>query len=263
MISFFTTIFFILGIIIGSFLNVVIYRFHTRKVLGGRSACMSCQNKLHFYELIPLISFFVLRGRCRVCKTKISKMYPIVEFITGLIFLGLFLKFQDILFLNLPVFIFTYVYYAIVLSLLIVIAFYDLRHKIIPDALSIAFGLLSFLGLFFFNEYGFSIHIPTVLQFFSGFIIALPFALFWLVSKGTWMGLGDAKLAIGLGYLIGLARALSGMVIAFWSGAILGILLVLFSKKYGMKSEIPFAPFLIFGTVVAFFFELYIFPTIF
>ena len=168
MISFFTTIFFILGIIIGSFLNVVIYRFHTRKVLGGRSACMSCQNKLHFYELIPLISFFVLRGRCRVCKTKISKMYPIVEFITGLIFLGLFLKFQDILFLNLPVFIFTYVYYAIVLSLLIVIAFYDLRHKIIPDALSIAFGLLSFLGLFFFNEYGFSIHILTVLQFFSG-----------------------------------------------------------------------------------------------
>lgn len=260
MISALTIILFVFGLIIGSFLNVVILRLNTERSFGGRSGCMTCQNKLTWYELIPILSFLGLRGRCRNCKTKISIQYPLVEFATGVIFVALFLKFQDIFFSNTLIFSFTYAYYAVVFSLLVVIAVYDLRHKIIPDALSFILGILSFAGLFFFNSYGFYPHLPSILEFLSGILIALPFLLFWLVSSGRWMGLGDAKLAIGLGWLLGLSRALSGVVLAFWLGAIVGLSLVIFSKKkYGMKSEIPFAPYLILGALLVFLFELHLF----
>ena len=117
-------IFFVLGLIIGSFLNVVICRMNTRRSLGGRSACMSCQYKLCWYELIPLFSFLILRGRCRNCKTRISLLYPIVEFTTGIIFFLLFLKFsaiggpasggQDLYFWFNTRFLFIYAYYAVI-----------------------------------------------------------------------------------------------------------------------------------------------------
>lgn len=260
MILIITFIFLILGLIIGSFLNVVILRYNTHKSFGGRSGCMSCQSKLCWYELIPLISFFALKGRCKNCKTKISLQYPVVEFISAVIFAGLYLKFQDILYANAIIFAVTYAYYATIFSLLLVIAVYDFKHKIIPDLLSFMFGLITFIGLFFFNEYGFYPHIPSLMEFLSGIFIALPFALFWLISKGTWMGLGDAKLAIGLGWLLGLSRAISGVVVSFWSGAVIGLILIAFSKNHKMKSEIPFAPFLVLGFLIAFLFELHIFP---
>lgn len=255
-----TIIFFILGIVFGSFLNVVIFRFNTNRSFGGRSGCMTCQKELCWYELIPLISFFALKGRCRSCKTKISIQYPIVELISGIIFSALFLKFQDLFYLNTFVFSISYAYYATMFSVLLIIAVYDLKHKLIPDILVFIFGIVAFIGLFFFTNYGFYPHIPSLLEFLSGIFLALPFALLWLVSKGTWMGLGDAKLALGLGWLLGFSRLLSGAVVAFWSGAIVGIILVIFSKKHGMKSEIPFAPFLVFGIIIAFLFELHLFP---
>ncbi len=260
MIYLLTFFFFIIGLVFGSFLNVVIYRFNTNKSLGGRSACVSCSKKLCWYELIPLFSFIALGGRCLVCKSKISNIYPIVELVTGLVFLGLFFKFENLFFLSVPVFIFTYVYYALMFSILIVIAFYDLKHKIIPDLLSILLGLFSFAGIFFFDEYGFMIHMPRIIDFFSGFIIALPFLSFWLVSKGRWMGLGDAKLAVGLGFLLGISRALSGIILSFWIGALVGIFLLIFNKTYKAKSEIPFAPFMVLGTILAFLFELHLLP---
>lgn len=254
-----TTIFFVFGLVIGSFLNVVILRLNTEKSFGGRSACMSCQNKLCWYELIPVVSFLCLGGRCKNCKTKISSQYPIVEVLSGIIFASLFLKFQDLFLSNVINFSFTYAYYVAMFSLLLVIAVYDVRHKIIPDILSLIFGILGFVGLFVFNGYGFYPHIPSALDFLSGLFIASPFAFFWLVSKGTWMGLGDAKLAIGLGWLLGLSRVFSGAVVSFWIGAIVGLFLVVFRKNYGMKSEIPFAPYLALGAFLAFIFELHLF----
>ena len=260
MVTILTSIFFILGLIIGSFLNVVILRFNTERSLGGRSGCMSCMHKLSWYELIPVLSFLGLRGRCRNCKAKISIQYPIVELISGFIFAALFVKFQNIFFYNtVPVFVFTYVFYVTAFSILLVIAAYDMRHKIIPDTLSLALGILAFIGLFFFNDSGFYPHIPSIIELSSGFLIAAPFAFFWLVSSGRWMGLGDAKLAIGLGWLLGISLALSGVVIAFWIGAAVGVTLIIFSKKYGMKSAIPFAPYLVLGTMLAFLFDIHLF----
>lgn len=268
MISIVTAIFFVFGLIIGSFLNVVICRLNTSRSLGGRSACMNCQNKLKWYELIPLFSFFILQGRCRTCKSRISIIYPLVEIVTGLIFIFLFIKFQDIFFISPPIFTVTYLYCAVMFSLLLVIAVYDLKHKIIPDLLSFIFGLLAFLSLFFFDRNGllgssaftlFYFHIPPLLEFLSGVFIALPFYLLWLFSRGAWIGLGDAKLALGLGYFLGLYVAFSAIVLAFWAGAIVGLCLIIFKKGYGMKSEIPFALYLVLGTFLTFTFDLCIF----
>ena len=160
------------------------------------------------------------------------------------------------------VFSVTYIYYAFMFSLLLVIATYDLKHKIIPDKLSFIFGILAFIGLFLFNtsnSFIFYPHIPSILEFLSGVLVALPFALLWLVSRGAWMGLGDPKLILGLGWLSGLGVALSGIVVAFWSGAIVGIFLIILKKGYGMKSEIPFAPYLVLGAFLAFIFDLHLF----
>ncbi len=266
----FIIIFFIFGLIIGSFLNVVIIRYNTHKSFGGRSACMSCQNTLCWYELIPLFSFFALQGRCRTCKTKISAIYPAVELATGLIFAALFLKFsalggsasggQDMFYPSILIFSITYIYYTFIFSLLLVIAVYDLRHKIIPDPLVLFFNLVAFITLFFFTNFIFSPHVPNIIEFMSGILIASPFAFIWFVSRGTWMGLGDAKLALGLGWLLGLSLALSGLVLAFYFGAIFGLLLLTLTKKYGMKSEIPFAPFLVLGAFLAFIFNFHLFP---
>ena len=227
---------------------------------------MSCKHALSWHELIPLFSFIILRGRCKNCKTKISYQYPIVEFVAGLIFAILFLKLKDVFFLSSLNFFIPYAYYATLFSLLFVIAVYDLKHKIIPDMLVFAFGVLAFLGLFFFSGFGISFdnsffypHIPTFWQLLSGVFVALPLALLWIVSRGAWIGLGDAKLALGLGWFLGLGRALSGIALSFWVGAIIGVSLIFFKKSYGMKSEIPFAPFLILGAFLAFIFDLHFF----
>lgn len=254
-------IFFGLGLIIGSFLNVVIFRLNTNRSFGGRSACMSCQKKLCWYELLPVLSFLALRGRCLRCKSKISAQYPVIEFLTGVIFAALYLKLEDALFWTPGAFIAAYAFYAAMFSLLVVIAVYDIKHKIIPDSLSLLLGALALLGIFFFDIDDarlFFPHLPTLWQFLSGAMLAAPFALLWLVSSGRWMGLGDAKLAVGLGWLLGPSRLLSGAVLSFWLGAVLGIILVAFSKKYKMKSELPFAPYLVLGALIAFLFELHI-----
>lgn len=255
-----TIIFFVFGLIIGSFLNVVIYRINTGRHFGGRSFCFSCSRVLSWYELVPVLSYVFQLGKCRGCKTKISMQYPLVELATGLIFACIFYKFQFIFWLNTVSFSLTLAYFATLFSLLIVITVYDFKHKMIPNSLSFALGLFSFVGLFFFLNTNFYPHIPTLMEFLSGPILALPFALLFFISRGKWMGFGDAKLAIGLGWMLGLSLGLSALVLAFWIGAIFGILLIIFSKKHKLKTEVPFAPFLALGTLVAFLFEFNFFP---
>lgn len=261
MTSILALVYFGLGLIIGSFLNVVIFRLHTSRSFGGRSACMSCQKKLSWYELVPVVSFLALRGRCLKCKSKISIQYPMVELATGILFAALFLKLQNFFLSDPWAFIVAYAFYAAMFSLLLVIAVYDAKHKIIPDVAAVFFAALAFVGMFFLNIDDprlFYPHLPSLWQFLSGIILAAPFALMWFVSSGRWMGLGDAKLAVGLGWFLGPARLLSAAVLSFWSGAVLGIILVAFSKKYKMRSELPFAPYLALGTLLAFLFELHL-----
>lgn len=253
-------VFFLLGVVIGSFLNVVIFRLNTHKTFGGKSICLSCEKYIYWYDLVPIFSYAILKGRCRHCKSKISFQYPLVELITGIVFLFLFLKFGYIFYVDPIIFSLTYGFYAGIFSLLLIIIVYDIRHKIIPDVLSFFFGILAFIGVFLFSDFMLNPHLPKLYDF-AGLLLSIPFALFWLVSKGKWMGLGDAKLVIGLGLLLGLSKAIFGIMLAFWIGAIVGILLIIFKKLKGFKSEIPFAPFLILGAFLAFVFDVYfLFP---
>lgn len=254
-------LYFVFGIIIGSFLNVIILRYNTGQMLLGRSVCFSCGKELLWYELIPIISFIFQLGRCRNCKSKISWQYPAVEVFTGIIFLSIFLKFSNLLLTSPKYLILLSVYFMVVLSILIIIFVYDIRHKIIPDNLVYTFAVLS-LGSIFFNISTFQLSIPTILQIFSGPILFAPFFLLWFLSKGKWMGLGDGKLVFGIGWFLGLYAGINSLFISFWSSALVGLFIVLISALYShgkgitIKSEIPFGPFLILGLFAVFFFEI-------
>jgi prepilin signal peptidase PulO-like enzyme (type II secretory pathway) len=246
---------FLLGTIIGSFLNVVIYRFGTGKMISrGRSICMTCNRTLRWYELIPVFSFLIQSGRCRRCASKISHQYPSVEFGTGLLFALTAFHFLPLLYVSQTTFITTLVLYMLMFSFLIVIIVYDLRHKIIPDIFVYSYAVVAFI---------LACITPSLWGFLAGPILALPFALLWLVSGGRAMGLGDAKLILGIGWMLGISQGLSALILAFWIGALVSIAILLTHKnKINMKSQIPFAPFLILGALLAFFFHLEILPLV-
>ena len=256
---------FIFGTIIGSFLNVVILRYNTGANFGGRSRCFSCGKEIRWYDLVPVLSFVFLRGTCRFCKSKLSFQYPAVEFLTGALFLATFLKYGSEGALS------AMVLDMAVIAVLIVIGVYDLRHKIIPDSLVFLFSILALGRIISMTSISSLLHFSQNFDLVAGPILAMPIFILWLVSKGRWIGLGDAKLALGIGWFLGLSLGLSSMVIGFWIGAIVGLGLIAFSKfaripagrkvllsigikRFGMKSEIPLAPFLIAGLLIVYFF---------
>lgn len=262
---------FLLGTIIGSFLNVVIFRFNTGKTITkGRSICMNCNRELRWYELIPVLSFLIQSGKCRRCASKISHQYPLVELITGLMFTLVAYKFLPILYVSYGLYIFYVVLFVFIFSLLIVISVYDLRHKIIPDKLVFVFIIVSFFSLFvnlFLYEPVFTT--PTFVNLISGPLLALPFVLLWFFSKGKLMGLGDGKLILGIGWMLGLSAGIFAIIVSFWIGTIVSLLLMFLSKnlsaqagKMSMKTEIPFAPFLIISALITFLFNFNLFSLI-
>ncbi|MDB5255142.1 MAG: prepilin peptidase [Candidatus Nomurabacteria bacterium] len=239
---------FLFGLIIGSFLNVVILRLNTgRSVAQGRSKCARCNNPLSWYELIPVFSFLGLRGKCKSCKDPISFQYPLVELVTAITFTIIYTNvILGYGFTTLAAIVF--VFSIIVASLLIVIFAYDIRHMIIPDTtvyLFIAMALLS-IAWRTFTIPDFSAGIAI----FNGVLVALPFFLLWAISKGKAMGFGDVKLALGIGWLLGLVGGFSALLFSFWIGGIVALFILGLSRKYSMRSEIPFAPFLILGTFI-------------
>lgn len=250
--------FFIFGTLIGSFLNVVILRYNTGSLLSGRSGCFSCGKTLKWYELFPLFSYLFLGGKCKKCKSMISWQYPLVELSTGFLFLGTYLKgYTD----------FSAIVPLSILSLLIVIFVYDIHHKIIPNGIVYGFVGISFAQLFV-NLNTLSFVVPTTLDILAGPIFFIPFFAIWFFSKGMWMGLGDGKLVLGIGWMLGLVDGLSAVVLAFWIGAGISVLLLFLQRSLShlypfskwkmltIKSEIPFAPFLIIGFLLVFFFDI-------
>lgn len=255
---------FVLGTIIGSFLNVVALRWGLpagRQALvnfGGRSICPHCRKILHWYELVPLVSFAVQRGKCRECHARISWQYPLIELWTGLIFVSIFyvVGFSSLLSMS------YYLLLTFVFCIYIVITIYDLKNKIIPDSLVYSAILLSVVGRWLLGG--------SFLDWLSGPAIFSFFALIWFLSRGRAMGFGDAKLGLSVGFLLGAPESLSAIVLAFWVGAI-GSLSYIFlnriglpaqagfikeAKKLTMKSEVPFAPFIILGAWFALVFHL-------
>jgi prepilin signal peptidase PulO-like enzyme (type II secretory pathway) len=244
-----TLIAFGFGVIIGSFLNVVIYRFHTGKSLGGSSHCMSCQTDLTWYELFPLVSYLTLRGRCRTCSARIPSRYFWVELATGLLFVLVALLLSP----------WYWLFGVMIVSVLVVVAVYDFYHMVIPNffvwLLIFVSVLVTVLDYWLLPDV-----MRVVWQLLAGMLSYGFFAALWYVSKGRWIGYGDAKLALPLGYLVGLQGAFSMIVLSFWIGTVISLALILVGKlrqKRGqsslrflaapltIKSEVPFAPFLI------------------
>lgn len=251
----------IFGVIIGSFLNVAIIRYNTGRSLSGRSACPSCSHPLSWRDLVPIVSFFMLRTRCRYCESAMSWQYPITEGLTALLFIGVALLIpidSTVIFLTQTAVL------LVAMSLLVMIAVYDFRHTIIPDVPVYVLIALSFIQLFLVEG---GVAMPSFLALLAGPAVALPLALLWLVSRGKWMGLGDAKLALALGWLLGLPGAFSMLVLSFWLGALVGVLLMLYTRvvhdsqlfgtagRLTMKSEMAFGPFLIAAYLFVLFFE--------
>jgi leader peptidase (prepilin peptidase)/N-methyltransferase len=256
---------FIFGTIIGSFLNVLVLRYNTGvSAMKGRSFCFSCGKKLGPLELIPVFSFLFQKGRCRGCQSKISWQYPVVECLTGLLFVAVFVKYAGLfgLLFN-PWYIFLSLF---IIAVLVAITVYDFKHKIIPDGLVITFSILALLKIvadfFLINSTVTETKLHLIWYLVAGPILALPLFLIWFFSKGKWMGLGDPKLVLGIGWFLGPILGLSAIILAFWTGAVYGLILLILSKfkwhglKIDGKSEVPFAPFLILGFLLVFFFQI-------
>ncbi|MEI6316192.1 MAG: prepilin peptidase [bacterium] len=252
----FPIIFFFFGAIIGSFLNVVILRYRSgRSITSGRSVCFTCGRTLHWFEMIPIGSFLSQGGRCEGCKTKISWQYPIVEALTGTFFVLLYFHFQYLLISTPLLFVILFTYYAIIISILLVLSVYDIRHKILPDRIVLYFVLLAFIGMFFVQGDSLVIHIPRYTQFLAGILLPAPFTAMWFLSKGKWMGLGDSKLMVGIGFLLGLSAGFTAILFSFWIGAIVSIIILIIFRIVGnrgvsLATAIPFGPFLALGTII-------------
>jgi len=232
---------FVAGLCIGSFLNCVIYRLEEDKDLKGRSFCPHCKHMLFWQDLFPVFSFLFLNGKCRYCHKKISVQYPVVELVGGIIFVLIFNYFFTSFSLNSYI---TILYLFYIASALIVIFVYDLKHYIIPD--KVLFPAVAITLLFRLVE-----NFSSISNYLLAALVAAGFFfLIFALSKGRAMGFGDVKLAVLMGLLLGMSNVLVALFLAFFFGAIIGIILMVYQKK-NLKSEIPFGPFLIEGTFIA------------
>lgn len=234
---FYYFIFAISGLIIGSFLNVIIYRLPRKiSILKPRSFCPNCNSKIRLYDNIPIFSYIFLNGKCRVCKHKISIRYPVVEFLTSLLF------------------VLNYHYFSISLSCLrgilfcislIIVSFIDAEFQIIPNSIIFPFLLLGILLSIIINPKGWWVVLAySAGAFFFMLIINLLF------PKG--MGMGDVKLSLMAGAFLS-QKIIPGLFIGFLVGSLFGIFLIIFKKKT-IKQTISFGPFISIGCVIALFF---------
>jgi prepilin signal peptidase PulO-like enzyme (type II secretory pathway) len=236
----------------GSFLNAIIHRLEKgESAFQGRSYCPHCRHQLSWQDLIPLLSFFILKSRCRYCQHHISLQYPVVEFITGAIFVLIVLSQLTVNKEQLTVLnVISFSYLLIVTCFLIIIFVYDLKHYIIPDKViypAIAAAII--FNFQFLISKQFSIFNYSIL---SAILAAAFFLIIVLVSRGKWMGVGDIKLAFFMGFFLGFPNILAALFLAFFFGAIIGVGLIIARKKT-IKSEVPFGPFLVAGTFIALF----------
>lgn len=236
-----TVAFFILGAIVASFVGVLSERLHTgQDFLAGRSRCDACDKPLLFASLVPIFSFFALRGRAVCCGASISWRAPATEIILGGLFVSAYLNLG--LTSALPFFLLS-------LSALLALVLYDLNHQILPQFL---------LGIFIISSVAVSAIIsPSITAFFYALItpalIAMSLFLIYFFSGGRAMGFSDAPLAFGLSVLVGQA-AFPGFIFSFWIGAVVGIALLLKrSRGSRMGVEVPFAPFMAAGFLLAYF----------
>ena len=234
---FYTIYITIIGLAIGSFLNVLIYRIPIKlSVSKGNSFCPKCNHKLIWLDLFPVFSYLFLGAKCRYCKAPISFRYPFVEVLNAVCYMGIYLMFG---------FNIASICYAVFCTSLIVLAFIDIDHKIIPDRFNIIIGICGILLLFFTHDITW---LDRVIGFFA---ISIPILIISLISGG--MGEGDIKLFAVCGFFLGWKLILLTMLFASIFAAIFGIILMINKKATG-KTEMPFGPYIAMAAIVSLFF---------
>jgi leader peptidase (prepilin peptidase)/N-methyltransferase len=234
----------LLGLSLGSFGSMLLYRIPRGETLGGRSHCTHCQTSLHWYDLVPLMSFLALRGRCRACKKRISWKYPLIEITTALLFLFLALALP-------PMSIFALLFLAVATYMLILIAFEDFETQKIPDL----FITIAFLSALLFRVF----HAPTGGEtemrdaFLGASLPLLFFGALCIMSHEEWIGSGDILLGTMIGLLLGVKLTLLALFFAYVGGALIASLLILLHIVKA-KGALAFAPFLSGGALLALFF---------
>lgn len=230
---------FILGLIVGSFSNVCIYRIpRNESIIYPASHCPKCRSNISPKDNIPLLSFILLKGRCRNCKSKISIQYPIVELLTGFIYLIIYLIFG----LSVQTLI-----YIILSSALIIIAFIDLNEQIVPDVISLPGIVVGFI-LSFFIPYISFINSSLGVIVGGGIILIIGLAGSVIFKKEA-MGGGDVKLAAMIGAFLGWRYIIISLFLGFFLGAVAGIFLIL-SKIKSREDVVPFGPFIVLGSFI-------------
>ena len=235
-----------MGACLGSFANVCIYRLpKTKQIISGRSFCPKCKKKINWYDNLPIISFLFLSGKCRKCKKVISLRYLIVELITGISFLLIYLNFENL---------YTITFLSILSLILIMIFFIDLENFIIPDSLNFIIMGLALLKNFLPNFDTSLIHEinQSIIGGMVGYLsIWLIIYLYKTFKKIDGMGFGDAKLMAGIGLLFGW----QSIPFILFVASILGLIFVvpsLIKKQKTMRTEIPFGPFIIVACLIYF-----------
>jgi len=271
--NFFYAVLFLLGLGFGSFLNVVSFRFKPEerifdpRKISGRSACPYCQKTLRWYELIPLVSFFVQAERCRSCGHQLSWQYPLGELLSGLIFVFVpYILYPQSYVLS--------IIWIFILSILLLISLIDWRHFFIPDELT---WLLVFFGLAFIllklqvTSYKLQVFPQSFLRYYAPlfsfswleniwlnhlFAAGVAAVFFWLIfylGKGKILGGGDVKLAFALGLILGWPDIAAALFFTFLLGGLFGFILLI-SRRKTMKDYLPLAPFLAIGVGLTAFF---------
>lgn len=268
---------FVLGLAVGSFLNVIALRYEedgpllSPSIVRGRSHCPYCRKTLKWYELVPLFSFLAQRGRCRNCQEKLSWQYPLAEFLSGLIFVLVPYALVNFKFSisNFPAP--SVILWIVVFEFFLLLSLIDFRLYIIPDSINLWLAVLgivlifapltscggidgsrcgSFLGYYF-------LIFPSINNIWLNHLSAAFLAMFFfgaviLITRGRGMGWGDFKLGGALGLIFGWPDILAVLALAFIIGALSSIVLMARGEK-GMKDAVPFGPFLIIGATLVFF----------
>jgi leader peptidase (prepilin peptidase)/N-methyltransferase len=207
---------------------------------------MSCGKKLSPGELFPILSFLLIRGKCKSCGSKLSPVYLYSETLSGALVAIAYVVATSLPFTFLAqLIIFLVTSFVICLSMIIII--YDIRHTIVPvEVVSILIATGLFLTAVRAFMYGFNAY-----DILSGVIVAAPFAILYAVSKGKWLGMGDILVYVAFGFILGLPFGITMFLYSVWLGAFVAVLLMIFhGDKYGMKSEMPFTPFIIIAALL-------------
>ena len=242
---FFVIFFGLLGLLVGSFSNVVVLRYGYTETANPRSECMQCGTTLYWYDLVPVFSYLALRAHCRACGSRLLTQYPFVELATGILFALTATQFVSFT----PISVVGVLAELAFWSGLVALTAYDIRHTLIPYSfLSFLFGAaLVHTALSFF--YNFDLY-ALALVLGGALVPGLFLGAIVLGTRGKGRGAGDAYLASIIGLFVGLPNAVAMLLFAVWIGTLWGLLLISIRNNATLKTEIPFAPFLSLSTII-------------